>query len=414
MPPTRVAAGSLKPNEPLCDKPTREYIQTRRLSAVAQGANGDVLSPPETQAPTTRSLGAKPNLARSRSAMGGLTGPTFMDEAKGLSGVSRTLCMSIADVERSPGGLRRFLWPLVLFTLLALTAALMLNALIFWTPAYRYYWEQKRAAMLSQNETAALLERYDPDFPPLPEGCQRFDKNSERLTEGVETLLDATFRTPFEVDALPNEPQSLGPGSRLVLDSLVVEEVHHGRWTFGVCWDSPWYQTMPDQLVLRLRRIGITATLSMHITQHVPFHGDVVLSYGSATVVGEGVVFLDEIDLQRLAQPVQSCKGRFLFTMQGASFGVGGYSAGIGTVLDSLDVGAVFPVQDALCFGGGGATSLSSLDAQRAAAAAAAAPPRIRCPCVVRDMLCVWQMAPVSCVYVVCVWTCLSLEVLSL
>lgn len=336
MPPTRVAAGSLKPNEPLCDKPTREYIQTRRLSQDA--ADGDVLSPPETQAPTTRSLGAKPNLARSRSAMGGLSGPTFMDEAKGLSGVSRTLCMSIADVESSPGGLRRFLWPLVLFTLLALTAALMLNALIFWTPAYRYYWEQKRAALLSQNETAALLERYDPDFPPLPEGCQRFDKNSERLTEGVETLLDATFRTPFEVDALPNEPQSLGPGSRLVLDSLVVEEVHHGRWTFGVCWDSPWYQTMPDQLVLRLRRIGITATLSMHITQHVPFHGDVVLSYGSATVVGEGVVFLDEIDLQRLAQPVQSCKGRFLFTMQGASFGVGGYSAGIGTVLDSLDV----------------------------------------------------------------------------
>ena len=48
-----------------------------------------------------------------------------------------------------------------------------------------------------------------------------------------------------------------------MLDSLVVEEVHHGRWTFGVCWDSPWYQTMPDQLVLRLRRIGITATLSM-------------------------------------------------------------------------------------------------------------------------------------------------------
>mgnify|MGYP006873615761 CR=1 FL=1 len=32
-------------------------------------------------------------------------------------------------------------------------------------------------------------------------------------TEGVETLLDATFRTPFEVDALPNEPQSLGPGA---------------------------------------------------------------------------------------------------------------------------------------------------------------------------------------------------------
>jgi len=51
-----------------------------------------------------------------------------------------------------------------------------------------------------------------------------------------------------------------------VLDSLVVEEVHHGRWTFGVCWDSPWYQTMPDQLVLRLRRIGITATLSMRDT----------------------------------------------------------------------------------------------------------------------------------------------------
>ena len=25
MPPTRVAAGSLKPNEPLCDKPSREY-----------------------------------------------------------------------------------------------------------------------------------------------------------------------------------------------------------------------------------------------------------------------------------------------------------------------------------------------------------------------------------------------------
>ena len=63
------------------------------------------------------------------------------------------------------------------------------------------------------------------------------------------------------------EPCASGPvGSRLVLDSLVVEEVHHGRWTFGVCWDSPWYQTMPDQLVLRLRRIGITATLSMRDT----------------------------------------------------------------------------------------------------------------------------------------------------
>ena len=63
------------------------------------------------------------------------------------------------------------------------------------------------------------------------------------------------------------EPCGSGPvGSRLVLDSLVVEEVHHGRWTFGVCWDSPWYQTMPDQLVLRLRRIGITATLSMRDT----------------------------------------------------------------------------------------------------------------------------------------------------
>ena len=32
---------------------------------------------------------------------------------------------------------------------------------------------------------------------------------------------------------------------------------------------------MPDQLVLRLRRIGLTATLNMRVIQHVPFHGDV-------------------------------------------------------------------------------------------------------------------------------------------
>ena len=320
-----------------------------------------------------RALGARaaPRAFKARAG----TDPLVV-QAAALSGPARPLCMALVEVEASRG-LTRFFRPLIVFTFLLLVALLGLVAVaVVWTPAYRLYWSDvlradRNITAWRANQTHGdgggawqdLLERPS-DFAqmaPLPSGCQEFETNSERLTSGVEAILDVALRTPFQVDALPNEPQSLGPGLRLELDSLVVDEVHHGRWNFGLCWHSPWWQTMPDQLVLRLRRIGLTATLNMRVIQHVPFHGDVVITSGSATVEGLGVVALDKIDLEHLATPVRSCEGDFLLTMQGAHFDVGGYSAGVGAILDGIDVGKVFPVQDVLCFGEG-ATSLSELN----------------------------------------------------
>jgi hypothetical protein len=85
--------------------------------------------------------------------------------------------------------------------------------------------------------------------------------------------------------------------------------------------------------------------------QHVPMLGDVVITTGIATVKGHGVVFLDHIDLKEVARPVKRCAGRFFFTVHSAAFDVGGFGAGIGSVIEEMDVGAIFPVQQALCFG---------------------------------------------------------------
>jgi len=199
----------------------------------------------------------------------------------------------------------------------------------------------------------------------MPPNCHRFDKNSGRLTSGVQAMLNTAIKTPYIVDALPNEPQYLAPGTSLVMKSLVVDEVSHGQWTFGLCWGQPWYESVPDQLVLRLRRIGLIATLTMQILQHIPMVGDVVLTTGSATVQGHGVIFLDDIDLEEISRPVKTCSGRFFFRIHSASFDVGGYGAGVGNILDDIDVGAVFPVQDALCFGNSG-TTLSEINAMQA------------------------------------------------
>jgi len=74
---------------------------------------------------------------------------------------------------------------------------------------------------------------------------------------------------------------------------------------FGVCWDSPWYRTLPDQAVLRLRRIGLTATLTMRVTQWLPLVGWCHVTTGLATVRGLGTIYLDDVDLEHLAEPVQ-------------------------------------------------------------------------------------------------------------
>lgn len=87
------------------------------------------------------------------------------------------------------------------------------------------------------------------------------------------------------------------------------------------------------------------------VVQHVPLLGEVVVTTGTATVEGHGVIFLDDIDLEEVARPVKKCAGRFLFTVHSVAFDVGGFGAGVGSVLDEMDVGAVFPVQEALCFG---------------------------------------------------------------
>ena len=81
--------------------------------------------------------------------------------------------------------------------------------------------------------------------------------------------------------------------------------MHHGRWVLGVCWDSPWYRTLPDQAVLRLRRIGLTATLTMRVTQWLPLVGWCHVTTGLATVRGLGTIYLDDVDLEHLAEPVQ-------------------------------------------------------------------------------------------------------------
>jgi hypothetical protein len=79
--------------------------------------------------------------------------------------------------------------------------------------------------------------------------------------------------------------------------------------------------------------------------------GEVVVTTGKATVKGRGVIHLDHIDLEEVARPVKSCAGRFSFIVNSAGFDVGGFGAGVGSLLAEMDVGAVFPVQEALCFG---------------------------------------------------------------
>lgn len=344
-------ARSASPEPPMLDLPSLDFLQRQRR---AQGAAGG-----DEDAPRARgTAGGNDDAPRARGAAGGdddaprarggivgavpgqsssfgrgssfskLMTSDMLREAEALPGRCRPFCVGLASVELK-SGLARLMRPLVLFTFLVLAAALGTVALIFWTPAYRLYWLlQPPPPTLSLNASSldrdALLTL---ENAPMPPNCQSFSKSSGSLTAGIENLLDSTIQVPYLVDALPNQPTPLGPGTSLHLLSLVVDEIHHGRWTFGMCWGSPWWETIPDQFILRLRNVGVVATLILQIVQHVPMLGEVVLTTGSATVQGHGIIYLDDIDLDDLARPVKSCSGRFLFRMVSASFDVGGCDA---------------------------------------------------------------------------------------
>jgi hypothetical protein len=236
---------------PKLDPPKTEYMQRRR------------------QRKLVRTARAEPINGRSRDWADTRMTSTLLRDARQLAGRCGPIWVGLAEVELSPSGLARYMWPLVLYTALLLTAAVAMIGIIYWIPGYRLYWSVVEAPgnatqliNLSSVSSMNLLET-----APMPPHCHRFEKNSVRLTAGVDAMLDSAIQTPYAVEAVPNNPHTLAPGMWLVLRSLVVEEVSHGRWSFGLCWTRPWYETMPDQLVLRMRGIGMVATLTMQVGQ---------------------------------------------------------------------------------------------------------------------------------------------------
>jgi len=351
-------ASSFRGVEPMLALQPQRADQSEPDTSSSGGVEPMLASPalPLLASPGVRGTAAPPS--RSRGPLARETSKLLAD-ANELPGRCRPICIGLAEVEDSPTGLLRYVWPIYVYTLFLLVSALALVALYYWTPAWRLFWlyngglsDSLPNGTLYANNMTSSLTLLDLEEAPMPPNCQRFGKNSARLTRTIAAMLDSTIKTPYTVDALPNEPQELpAPGMRLMLKSLVVDRVRHGRWSFGMCWNSPWWETMPDQLVLRLRQVGLIVTLTMQVVQHVPMLGDVVLTTGTATMEGHGVVFLDNVDLAKVSHPVKTCSGRFFFKMHGASFDVAGLSAGVGSILDDMDVGAVFPVQHALCFG---------------------------------------------------------------
>jgi len=226
-------AKSPAPPQPTAPQPSKHYLELKRNQSAAAGAaparakrrseSAELPRSPDgyarlhDPAPSpVSSVESSPAAARGIGVardMGAL--PRGMEL---LSGPSRTLCLAIGSLERSPG-LLRFVRPLAYFTFFAMIAMLGAVSLAFvWTPGYRYY-----VATHPLNLTAAeLVAREERLGPALPEGCQAFEKNSDRVTDTFATALDVALKTPFEVDALPADPQKLGPGSRLLLlDALV-------------------------------------------------------------------------------------------------------------------------------------------------------------------------------------------------
>jgi len=211
-------AKSPAPPQPTAPQPSKHYLELKRNQSAAAGAaparakrrseSAELPRSPDgyarlhDPAPSpVSSVESSPAAARGIGVardMGAL--PRGMEL---LSGPSRTLCLAIGSLERSPG-LLRFVRPLAYFTFFAMIAMLGAVSLAFvWTPGYRYY-----VATHPLNLTAAeLVAREERLGPALPEGCQAFEKNSDRVTDTFATALDVALKTPFEVDALPADPR---------------------------------------------------------------------------------------------------------------------------------------------------------------------------------------------------------------
>ncbi|EOD26735.1 hypothetical protein EMIHUDRAFT_443376 [Emiliania huxleyi CCMP1516] len=112
----------------------------------------------------------------------------------------------------------------------------------------------------------------------------------------------------------------------------------------------------------------------MRVTQWLPLVGWCHVTTGLATVRGLGTIYLDDVDLEHLAEPVQACTGEFdlhvdsvtLHGMPGARGRKFDVTNTARKQLAGVDLASLFPIQDVLCYGEG-AHSLAELREKREA-----------------------------------------------
>ena len=235
----------------------------------------------------------------------------------------------------------------------------LLLTLLFGIPAWRYAYPDHPQSRIDFNVS-------DPS-DIVPDECVNFPRVSELLTETVGIVFTSAIRTPHIIDPPPDVAKGidmgLGPFVRAYVIDFTLLEVKHGFWQMGLCWFRPWYEMMPEQMVVRLNGIRIKAELRVRIMQHTAL-GDHELTRFSAKIDGVGHIFVDKVNLANLVRPVQKCTGHFDLSVDEVLVGFSGAEFNMGKILNNFDVGQVFPLQQVLCFGHARKESLSPSNLQ--------------------------------------------------
>ncbi len=266
-----------------------------------------------------------------------------------------------SEVDKHPARALRNARAAHLTTATSLMWTLALVVLLFATPAWRYAHPEHPASRAIWNTTDVT----DTSDAELPDECVAFPRVSELLTDTIGILFKSAIPTPSIIDPPPDVAAGIsvaGGFLKLYPIDFTLLEAEHGRWQMGLCWYRPWYETLPDQMVVRLIGIRVRTKLRMRLMQHTPL-GDAEVSRFSVDVYGHGHIFVDDVNLESLVSPVQKCTGHFDMSVEDMRVHVSGVEINMGNVLQDFDVASVFPLQKVLCFGNGRTTLLDEMDA---------------------------------------------------